>query len=120
MKSSWTRMLCRLLMGLMIWAPMQFAQAGMIGTDQLVTSSAGNDRTTVLEFLGRSDVASQLQSFGLDAKSAKDRVNAMTDQEVQAMAGQINAMPAGASDAAAVLLVLVIVGAVVWWIWFRR
>ena len=119
MKSSWTRMLCRLLMVLMIWTPMQLAQAGMIGTDQLVTSSANADRTTVLEFLGRSDVANQLQSFGLDASSAKDRVAAMTDQEVQTLAGKINSMPAGASDAG-VLLVIVLVAAAVWWIWFRR
>ena len=119
MKSSWARMLCRLLMVLMIWTPMQLAQAGMIGTDQLVTSSANSDRTTVLEFLGRADVANQLQSFGLDAKSAKDRVAAMTDQEVQALAGKINGMPAGA-DATGIIILLLIVGAAVWWIWFRR
>ena len=119
MKSSWTRMLCRLLMVLMIWTPMQLAQAGMIGTDQLVTSSANADRTTVLEFLGRADVANQLQSFGLDANSAKDRVAAMTDQEVQTLAGKINSMPAGA-DSTGVILLLVIVGVAVWWIWFRR
>ena len=112
-------MLCRLLMLLMIWTPMQMAQAGMIGTDQLVTASANTDRTTVLEFLGRADVASQLQSFGLDANSAKDRVAAMTDQEVQAIAGKINSMPAGSSDAGVILL-LVLVGVAVWWIWFRR
>jgi len=119
MRSSWTRMLCRLLMVLMIWTPMQMAQAGMIGTDQLVTASANADRTTVLEFLGRSDVTNQLQSFGLDANSAKDRVAAMTDQEVQTIAGKINSMPAGSSDAGVILL-LVLVGVAVWWIWFRR
>lgn len=119
MKSSWARMLCRLLMVLMIWTPMQLAQAGMIGTDQLVTASANSDRTTVLEFLGRADVANQLQSFGLDAKSAKDRVAAMTDQEVQALAGKINSMPAGA-DSTGIILLLLIVGVAVWWIWFRR
>ena len=119
MKSSWARMLCRLLMVLTIWTPMQLAQAGMIGTDQLVTASANTDRTTVLEFLGRADVASQLQSFGLDANSAKDRVAAMTDQEVQTIAGKINSMPAGSSDAGVILL-LVLVGVAVWWIWFRR
>jgi len=119
MRSSWTRMLCRLLMVLMIWTPMQMAQAGMIGTDQLVTASANADRTTVLEFLGRSDVTNQLQSFGLDAKSAKDRVAAMTDQEVQMLAGKINSMPAGA-DSTGVILLLIIVGVAVWWIWFRR
>src|SRR5687768_18227855 len=45
MKSSWARMLCRLLMVLMIWSPMQLAQAGMIGTDQLVTATSGRARS---------------------------------------------------------------------------
>jgi hypothetical protein len=119
MKSSWARLLCRLLMVLMIWSPMQLAQAGMIGTDQLVVASANADRTTVLEFLGRADVANQLQSFGLDARSATDRVAAMTDQEVQMLAGKINSMPAGA-DSTGIILLLVLVGVAVWWIWFRR
>ena len=119
MKSSWARMLCRLLMVLMIWSPMQLAQAGMIGTDQLVVASANADRTTVLEFLGHADVANQLQSFGLDAKSATDRVAAMTDAEVQMLAGKINSMPAGA-DSTGIILLLIIVGVAVWWIWFRR
>jgi len=119
MKSSWARMLCRLLMVLMVWSPMQLAQAGMIGTDQIVVASANADRTTVLEFLGRADVANQLQSFGLDAKSATDRVAAMTDAEVQMLAGKINSMPAGA-DSTGIILLLLIVGVAVWWIWFRR
>lgn len=119
MKSSWAKLLCRLLMVLMVWSPMQFAQAGMIGTDQIVTAASQADRTTVLEFLGRADVASQLQSFGLDAKSATERVAAMTDAEVQVLAGKINSMPAGA-DGVGVLLILLLVGAAVWWIWFRR
>ena len=119
MKSSWAKVLCRLLMVLMIWSPVQFAQAGMIGTDQVVTAASQNDRTTVLEFLGRADVATQLQSLGLDARSATERVAAMTDSEVQMLAGKINSMPAGA-DGTGVLILLLLVGAAVWWIWFRR
>jgi hypothetical protein len=119
MKSSWARLLCRLLMVLMVWSPVQFAQAGMIGTDQIVTAASAADRTTVLEFLGRADVANQLQSLGLDAKSATERVAAMTDSEVQMLAGKINSMPAGA-DGTGVLILLLLVGAAVWWIWFRR
>src|SRR5439155_17050187 len=46
-------------------------------------------------FLSRSDVANQLQSLGIDPSTANDRVAAMTDQEVQSLAGRINAMPAG-------------------------
>jgi hypothetical protein len=118
MKSSWAKLLCRLLMVLMVWSPVQFAQAGMIGTDQIVTAASQTDRTTVLEFLGRADVATQLQALGLDAKSATERVAAMTDSEVQMLAGKINSLPAGADGGWIILLLLV--GVAVWWIWFRR
>jgi len=119
MKSAWARMLCRLLMVLVAWSPMQLAQAGMIGTDQLVSTASQADRNTVLQFFGRADVASQLQALGLDAASARDRVAAMTDQEVQSLAGRINSVPAGA-DSTGLVVLLLVVAAVVWWVWFRR
>jgi len=119
MTSVWARTLCRLLMVLMIWSPIQFAQAGMIGTDQVASVASQADRNTVLQFLGRADVSSQLQSLGVDAATAKDRVAAMTDQEVQSLAGKIHSMPAGA-DSTGVVILLIVVAAVVWWVWFRR
>lgn len=91
----------------------------MIGTDQLVSAGSQADRNTVLQFIGRADVTSQLQALGLDPATAKDRVAVMTDQEVQSLAGRINSMPAGA-DSLGIVLVLLIVAAVVWWVWFRR
>ena len=114
----WAKTICRLLIALMVWMPFQIATAGMIGTDQVVASSPQADRTTVLNFLNRSDVAGQLQTLGLDPSTAKDRVGAMTDQEVQSLAGRIEAMPAGASDAG-VLLLIILVAAAVWWFWQR-
>ena len=119
MKSVWARTLCRWLMVLMVWSPMQFAQAGMIGTDQVASAASQTDRTTVLQFLGRADVANQLQALGVDPSSVKDRVAAMSDQELQSLAGKIESMPAG-GDTTGVILLLLIVGAVVWWVWFRR
>ena len=119
MKSVWARMLCRLLMALMIWTPMQLANAGMIGTDQIVSAAANADRDTVLQFLGRAEVTSQLQALGIDPAAAKERVASLTDQEVQMLAGKIAAQPAG-GDTLGVVLLLLIVGAVVWWVWFRR
>ncbi len=94
----------------MFMLPFQAVQAGMIGTDR-VAASAGNaaaDRDTVLSALNRSDVARQLQSMGLDQKTAKDRVAAMTDQEVHALAGKINSLPAGAYSGWAVVVVIAI------------
>ena len=110
-------LICRLLIVLMAWTPYQIAQAGMIGTDQVVASSSQVDRTTVLNFVNRADVAGQLQSFGIDASTAKDRVAAMTDEELRTIAGRIDSMPAGADGAG--LLVLIIIIAVIWWVWKR-
>jgi hypothetical protein len=117
MKSTFASVFVRVLIVLMAWTPYQIAQAGMIGTDQVVQTSQ-SDRGAVLSFLSRGDVAGQLQAFGLDATTAKDRVAAMTDEEVRYLAGRISTAPAGASDAGAILLIIIIV-AVVWWAWKR-
>ena len=106
--------LCRFLIVLMAWMPYQMAQAGMIGTDQAVAASSQADRNAVLGFVSRSDVAGRLQSFGLDPAGAKDRVAAMTDEEVRTLAGRIDALPAGANGAGVLILILLVV--VVWWV----
>jgi hypothetical protein len=107
------------LVALMVWMPYQIATASMIGTDQVVTSSPQADRTTVLNFLNRSDVAGQLQSLGLDPSTAKDRVAAMSDQEVQSLAGRINSLPAGADISWGGVLLVILIVAAVWWFWQR-
>jgi hypothetical protein len=111
------RVICQLLIVLMAWTPYQIAQAGMIGTDQAVSSASQVERSTVLGFVSRGDVAGQLQSMGLDPATAKDRVAAMTDDEVRYLAGRIDSMPAGAD--ASGLLILIILVAVIWWAWKR-
>lgn len=117
MKSAWAKTICRLLIVLMVWTPYQVAQAGMIGTDQVATTSSQADRSAVLSFVTRADVAGQLQGLGLDAANAKDRVAAMTDTEVSYLAGQINSLPAGADTAGILILILII--AAIWWVWKR-
>ena len=106
-------------MVLMVWAPIQYANAGMIGTDQVASVASQADRNTVLQFLGRADVTGQLQSLGVDPATAKDRVAAMTDQEVRSLADRIQSMPAGA-DSTGTILLLIVIGVAVWYIWFRR
>ena len=117
--NAWATTICRLLVVLMVWMPYQIATAGMIGTDQVVASSPQADRTTVLNFLNRADVAGKLQTLGIDPSTAKDRVAAMSDQEVQSLAGQINSMPAGADVAWGAILLIILVAAAVWWFWQR-
>lgn len=110
------RIICRMLVLLMIWTPYQVAQAGMIGTDQVVQSTSA-ERSAVMNFVSRADVAGQLATMGLDPATAKDRVAAMTDEEVRYIAGKIDAMPAGADGAGLLLLIIII--AVIWWAWKR-
>jgi uncharacterized protein DUF6627 len=109
--------ICRLLMVLTAWMPFQVAQAGMIGTEKAVPGVAQADRAAVVSFLQRADVAQQLQAFGVDLATAKDRVNAMTDEEVRTLAGQIDSLPAGGlTHSAKVLIVVIIIVAIVWWV----
>ena len=115
MYSTTTRMICRMLIVLMAWMPVHMAQAGMIGTDQVVGSAAQADRAVVLGVIGRTDVAGQLQLLGLDPATAMERVAAMTDDEVRSLAGKLNALPAGADGGAVLVVVLVVL--LVWWLW---
>ena len=117
MNSVMTRTLCRLLIVLMAWMPFHVAQAGIISTDRAV-ASAQADRTAVLNLIGRADVAGQLQALGLDPAIAKDRVAALTDEEVQSLAGKLNALPAGADGTG--LVVLILIGVLVWYFFFRK
>ena len=121
MKSVWAKVFCRLLVALMIWTPYQIATAGMIGTDQVVTASTQVERDAVLGFVNRGDVARQLQSLGIDPKTAQDRIAALSDQEVQSLAGKIQSVPAGADSGDVAIAILVIAGiaVVVWYLWKR-
>jgi cytochrome c553 len=91
----------------------------MISTDQAAPAASQADRGTVLGYLNRGEIASQLQALGIDPSTAKDRVASLSDQEARSLAQRINTMPAGASDAGAILLLLVVIG-VVWWFFFRK
>jgi len=115
MSTSFVRLVSRLLVVCMIALPFQ-AHAGLIGTDEVISAAqAAAARDTVASFLNRSDVTGQLQLLGLSAKDAKDRVAALTDAEVAKLAGQIESMPAGASDGGALIVILLLVW-LVWWL----
>ena len=110
-----TRTLCRMLIVLMAWMPFQVAQAGIISTDQAV-ASAQSDRAAVLNLVSRSDVASKLQSLGVDTAIAMDSVAAMTDEEIRSLAGKLDAVPAGGDG----VVVLILVGVILWLVLWRK
>ena len=114
MRSSFARLLSRILIVCMIGLPFQ-VHAGLIGTDQIVTAEqALAARDMVNSVVSRGEVASQLQALGLTPETAKDRVAALTDAEVSKLAGQLQSLPAGADGGALILLILI--GVLIWWL----
>jgi hypothetical protein len=72
------------------------AMATIVSSDQMATPSQTEmEKAKVRAFMDRADVKDRLQALGVDSPSATDRVAAMTDQEVHAMALKIDSMPAG-------------------------
>jgi len=113
-------LIAKMLIVTMIWIPFT-VQAGMIGTDQVITSAQDQqNRDKVLNFVSRTDVAQQFESFGISAASAKDRVNAMTQEELTKVAGQIDSLPAGASDGWVWVAVVVVVGLIIRLVWYKK
>ena len=91
------------------------AQAGLIGTDDVVAQNQlQTERAKVRDFVSRADVQQQLQQFGLTQQNAQDRVDALSEAEVQHIAGKIDALPAGGTAGTAavvgltVLLILIV------------
>src|SRR5262245_105154 len=110
MKNGFRRLVCGTLIATSVLMPYAAqTQAAMIGSEQAMVDSKSAERDKLRAFLARADVQKQLASLG--ALNAADRVNALTDDEVQTLAGRIDALPAGAdiSVAAALLIVLILV-----------
>jgi len=111
MEALFRRSLCRLLVVSTIVLPYSApTQAAMIGTGQAI-GSVEAQRGKVQSFVARADVQSQLAALGVDATAASERVNALTDDEVQRLAGRIDTLPAGgvATEVAlAVILILLL------------
>jgi hypothetical protein len=72
------------------------AQASIVSTETALQSTDTTaQRERVSAFLMRTDVQSALQSHGVSADAAVDRVKAMSDDEVAQLAGRIDQAPAG-------------------------
>lgn len=121
MRSAAFKMICRFLVASLMLMSFTTAQAGMIGVDQLgaASPSVQVDRLALMDLVSRADVASQLQAQGVDAQLAQARIAAMTDAEVQALSGQIAALPAGASSNAGWIAGVIVIAVIIWWVWMR-
>jgi hypothetical protein len=113
-------MICRMLIVSLLFFSYQ-ATAGMIGTESIVSApSAQTERTQIQSALSRADVASQLQSLGIDVKLAQARVAALTDAEARTLAGTLPTAPAGASDEGWIVVAVIVAAVAIWWFWMRK
>lgn len=93
--------------------PLPAAQAAMIQTDQVESGQildtvpespdAAADRDKVMSFLARDDVRQQMQDLGVDPEEAEARVAAMSDAEVQELAGKLENAKAGEGPLGAII-----------------
>ncbi len=85
------------------------AYAAMTSTGSVLEQEQQRvERAELMEMLDRASVQAQLQELGVDAEAAKQRVAAMTDEEIRQLNGHLAEMPAG-GDVLGVLLVVFIV-----------
>ena len=90
------RGLCRILVVSTLLLSFHSAWAGMIGTEQALAAGQGQaERATMQSLLTRSDLQARLRTMGVDPSDVLDRVAAMTDDEVHALAGKLESVPAG-------------------------
>jgi hypothetical protein len=82
------------------------AYADIVTTDQIYASA---ERERVRGFLDRADVQARMQSMGVDPAQARARVDALTDDEAQQLAGHIDQLPAGADSFWGVLLAIFVI-----------
>jgi len=86
---------CRVLVVSMLALSFQTARAGLIGAEQAQAPATSGERAMLLSTLDRADVVAQLQAAGVDPLAARERIQSMTDQEVHALAQDMQTAPAG-------------------------
>lgn len=85
------------------------AQAGMIGTEGLLAAQSREASLTAVDtFLARDDVRGQLQAWGVDSVLAAERVDQLSDAELQRLVATIESEPAGAGALAVIGIVFVV------------
>jgi hypothetical protein len=115
---SFYRLICRILIASMIFLPFS-VNAGMIGTGQ-ATASAQDlaNRDKVRDFAARESVSGQLQAMGISSSTANERIAAMTQEEINTLAGKIDSLPAGAmSPAWGWTIGILIVAGIIYSVW---
>ena len=70
--------------------------AGIIGTQSMIEMErAGTDLGRVESFIGQDNIREQMISLGVDPAEVKERLAALTDNELRMLNDRIETLPAG-------------------------
>lgn len=101
-----------------VTVPCQSVSAALITTENVLNAGRGHDAHGRLrQFFAREDVQEALVAHGIDPTEAKERIDALSDDEVIRIADRVEALPAGGSSllliGAAILVVTIVVYAII-------
>ncbi len=88
----------------------QYAKAETITTERMLAVEASNEtRQEMLSFLSRKDVVTELESHGVSYLEARERINAMTDEELQTFSKNVGKLPIGGHGVGTVVGAVVLI-----------
>jgi hypothetical protein len=95
---------------IMISGPVQSVMAAMIGTENMIEASKGQEaRNRINELMVREDVRQALINQGIDPREARARIDSLSDSEAMAVADKFDQLPAGSGALEVLLIVALIV-----------
>jgi hypothetical protein len=103
-----------LMASALVFQPL-LAKAEIITTEQITAQhNTDAERAKVQSFVDRASAAGKLRALGVDGAFVKDRIAALSDEEVHALAGKIDSLPAGGnfgsfSDEQVIIILLILV-----------
>lgn len=75
--------------------PVGVAQAGLVGTEAVISGESADQRAKVRTFIARDEVRAALVQQGVDPGEAAERIAAMSGAEIALLAAHIEDEPAG-------------------------
>ncbi|MCP4004460.1 MAG: PA2779 family protein [bacterium] len=85
------------------------ARAGMVSTESVLEAESLDARARIHELVDRERVRSELEALGVEHAEAHARIDALSDLELAAVAGQLDRLPAGGGGLGSVLLAGVVI-----------
>jgi len=104
------RPLAWVLSVLLVLMPVMSAQAAILDTDTLITTTRSQQSITGLQqLLGREDAQQQLLALGVSPDQVSERVASLSDSELARINQGIDTLNAGGDSVLGILLVIFIV-----------